>query len=227
MTNKLKQLYKKLILKDILEGFTEILCPIIFLHFLAFILFLIGSVVFKKFLFPEFLIFGGLSLVFYAYFVFYFRFTNKNEKYIEELSSEIDLKSLDFKENEEIFKYFLINQNIDSIMDNIVLFESKYSKFKLLHTLFTKRKDNLEILNNQKLIEYINQLENENEKYDALYSIISNIDENNLREYYPIIHSLFKNDSNIAKINSIKYKNKLIEETELKEKSIIIHIWIK
>lgn len=225
MTNKLKQLYKKIIVGEILDGFTWILFLFILFHFFAFIFILIGSFEQEKILFPEFWLFSLSSFIFYiAYYVFYCRFADKNEKYIKQLSSEIELNSLGNDELEKIFEYCLINQDIDNIMENISIFEVKYSKFKFLHNLFTQRKDNLEILKNEKLIEYINQLEHEEDKYYVLCSVISNIDEKNLLEYYPIIHSLFKNDSNIAKINSIKYKSQLIQETELKEKSIIIHI---
>ncbi len=223
--NILNKLYNKIIVKSILEGFDGIFFSLIFFHFLAFLFLLIGSFQMERLVFAKFWIYSIPCIIFYIiYFTFSIRYINKSEKYIKQLSSEIDLNILGLKEADEVFESCLINQNIDNIMDNISTFESKYKKINLLYKLFNKREDYLEIIKNEKLIDYINQLENEEEKYDILYKVISKINEDNLTEYYDIINSLFKEDTNIPKINSIKYKMIILQEKELKEKSVIIHI---
>lgn len=224
MKNLIDSLKKIIFLKKIIKILSELIILPFVIVLMVVISYIIISIIYQNTdLLISVLIGIFINLFLYSCVHFPSKYLEKKECQIKPICNQIDLSKIEVKLSKEILEYILMHKDISDIADNINSFEGKLGSKDWLSTLLEKRENKLEILNNQKLIDYINELTEDN-KIKFLSNIIKKIDSENLTKYYNVMEEIFKNESKDPIINSIKYKHSLLKEKEVKEKSIIIHI---
>ncbi len=142
---------------------------------------------------------------------------------IKKLSKNIELNNSNVELSQELLENIFKNKTIKNILKYKSVFEEQFTNNNWLFLLFKVKENNLKLLKNEDIINYINNFDKQS-KIKLLNKIINRIEEENLNEYYGVVIELFKEEIENKVINSIKYKHSLLKEKEFKEKSIIIHI---